>query len=435
MQGNLTQTPLPEVLQFISMANNSGVLTIRDRQGGETKLTITKGRVINSSTLDRRRRLGELLVQRGLIRRSELAHLLNLQRTVESDKRLGQLLAERDMVPREVVEEVLRAQVEEEIWGLFGLAEGDFHYEIVDDKEVGEPQVEIHMGPLLIEGTRRQDEWRSITKLLPHDQLVIGLTEKGLELAEMEDPPKFTLQQWRVLAQVNGRFSIRAIVNRSQVGSFHVFQILRDSLEEGFVEVRPHPAATEGEPVNQVAARSSAGGGNQLLGRGVSGIFSRFAGGAKKNGGHEALEFVSPVGSLAHLVTRAAEKLLPAVDSPEAQNGEPVLETLWAEILPQFTRADLVYVEGNTVRVDAVEHFFQYFEFGNAVIMTYEDCLEALLHLLDAAYRLGSNRNGEKAAVRVMRELLDEIVPRVRHTYASDFKFGEQVQSVLRLAA
>ncbi len=435
MQGNLKQTPLPEVLQFISMANNSGILTIRDHQGGETKLTITKGRVINSSTLDRRRRLGELLVQRGLVRRSELAHLLNLQRTVESDKRLGQLLAERDIVPRDVVEEVLRAQVEEEIWGLFGLEEGDFQYQIIEDSAVGEAQVEIHMGPLLIEGTRRLDEWRSITKVLPHDQLVMGLTEKGLEIADMEEAPRFNITQWRVLAQVNGRFSIRAIINRSHVGTFHVFQILSDLMEQGYVEVRPQATDVEGEPATSAAATHSSTAGAPLLGRGVGSIFSRFAGGGRKETSNEALSFVSPVGSLAYLVTRAAEKLLVAPGSAEARAGEPILETLWAEVLPQYTRADLVQVEGNTIHTGALELFFDCFEFGNAVVMTYEDCLEALLHLLDAAYRLGSTRLGEKAAARTMRELLDEIVPRVHHTYANDFKFGEQVQSVLRLAA
>lgn len=432
MQGSLIQTPLQEVLQFISMANNSGVLTIRDRMGGETKLTIHKSKVVNSSSLDRRRRLGELLVQRGLVRRSELAHLLKLQRTVESDKRLGQLLAERDIVPRDVVDDVLRAQVEEEIWALFGLEDGDFNYQAIEDSAVGESFVRIEIGPLLIEGTRRLDEWRNIIKKLPHDQLLIGLTETGRQLIEADEAPKFDQQQWRVLAQVNGRFSIRAIINRSFIGRFHVFHILSGFLDDGLIEIRQPLVGTEGEDPNPLKVRQSASSGSiQLSNRGISGIFSRLTGTAKKDEAVENLQFITPVGSLGFTVQRLAEKLL-------AGNGsasEPTLEAFWVEILPQFTRADLLEVEGNSIRTERLEAFFRAFEFSNAVVMTYEDAIEAILLMMDATYRHGVTRLGEKAAARATRELLDDIIPRIQHTYANDFKFGEQVQNILRIAA
>jgi len=224
MQGNLKQIQLPEVLQFISMGKSSGKLTVSTRDSVETTLMIKSGKIINSTALERQRRLGDLLVHRGILRRSVLSQVLSLQRTVESDKRLGQILIDREIVSANTIRDVLKLQLEEEIWNLFGLDDGEFRFEQVDEDKLGDANLQIDIEPLLLEGTRRQDEWRKLVRLLPSDKMIpIANLPK-----DRDKKFKPTPAEWKVLAQLNGRFNIRAIVNRAGMGRFEVYQILAE---------------------------------------------------------------------------------------------------------------------------------------------------------------------------------------------------------------
>src|SRR5690606_29398230 len=127
----------------------------------------------------RRRRIGDLLVNRGLLKRSELSRLLTVQRTVESDKRLGQILVERDIISEDTIRETLRLQLEEEIWNLFAWKDGEFFFENVPSNQLGDEIVTIEIEPLILEGTRRNDEWQKIVAIIPNDRLILSVTTVG----------------------------------------------------------------------------------------------------------------------------------------------------------------------------------------------------------------------------------------------------------------
>lgn len=436
MQGNLKQIQLPEVLQFISMGKSSGLLSIRDKNGLETTLTIRKGKIINSSALERQRRLGDLLVHRGILKRSVLGQLLSLQRTVESDKRLGEILVERDVVSQDTIREVLRLQLEEEIWNLFGLEEGDFHFETAEDEKLGEATLQMDIEPLLLEGTRRQDEWRKIARLLPNDRMVATISLSPLE-AEPEDRLRLKPAEWKVLAQINGTFPIRAIINRSGMGRFEVCQILSSFIQRNIITIRednPEKVAASSSAINTPVGAALAG---SSKGGGVGSFFSRLTGGTaiKREERGDRLSFVSPIGSLTHFINQMTEHFL-ALREMRVQPGDQLLaETIWPELLVSFPKADPIQVRRNTVNCEKLEKFLKLFEFSEATQDCYEDSVEALCQLLDALYKSFASRVGEKNAARSVRELLDDIGPRVAHTYSPEFKLNERVQSVLRFAA
>lgn len=304
MQGNLKQIQLPEVLQFISMGKSTGRLTVRDRANNETCLVIRQGRIINSTALDRQRRLGDLLIHRGILKRGDLTKVLNLQRTVEPNKKIGQLLVEHDFIRETQIREVLRIQLEEEIWNLFGLEEGDFRFEQIHEKELGDMIVEIDIDPLLLEGTRRQDEWRNIVRLLPSDRIIPAVSQPENGVGQQ----RFSPLQWKILAQVNGRFPIRAIINRAGLGRFEVYQTIYDLIQGGVLYIRKEDQI--------VKTRSPELGGNDDIldvnrealapptPKGVTGLLSRLAGG-RRDDKSDKLSFKTPIG----LVTSFNNKL------------------------------------------------------------------------------------------------------------------------------
>ncbi|CAN5423901.1 hypothetical protein BH09SUM1_BH09SUM1_03810 [soil metagenome] len=434
MQGNLKQIQLPEVLQFISMGKSTGLLTVRDGNGVDTALMIRQGRIINSSALERQRRLGDLLVHRGFLRRSTLAQVLALQRTIESDKRLGQILVERELVQDAQIKEVLKLQLEEEIWNLFGLEEGEFKFDQVEDAKLGEATLQIDIEPLLLEGTRRQDEWRKIIRILPNDRLVLGVKHVAVpERQEGDDPkPKLSPAEWKVLAQVNGRFPIRAIVNRAGMGRFEVYQILAKFLRDGVVFIKPESAAELSDPESTLTPLPTSG---PISSRGVGGLFSRLTGGGRRDDKGEKLAFVTPVGSLVFFANRLLDNFLSSRDVKPLPGDARLAETIWREMLIGYSKADLILVDRNRLNADRCEGYFRNFEFKDPVQDCYEDCLEALLQYCDSLYRQFAQRIGERPAAKIVRETLDESVPRISNTYGPDFKLEERVQMVLRLAA
>ncbi|MEO8376633.1 MAG: DUF4388 domain-containing protein [Candidatus Sumerlaeota bacterium] len=434
MQGNLKQIQLPEVLQFISMGKSTGLLTIHDHENNDTTLTIRRGKIINSSALERQRRLGDLLVHRGILKRSVLTQVLALQRTAESDKRLGQILAERDIVPDETIRDVLRLQLEEEIWNLFGLEEGEFRFETIDDDRIGEASLHMDIEPLLLEGTRRQDEWRKIARVLSSDRLVPAV-RAGFVANGDDDRFRVHPTEWRVLAQINGIFPIRAIINRSGLGRFEVYQILAGLLNRNVIEIKKEDAADASRSAQLPATLSSATAPSTSM-RGVGGFLSRLTGaGGKGSERQEILAFTTPLGSIAYFINRMSEGFFGLREMKPQGDDNRVAEMIWPDLLVSYCKADMIKVSGNQVNADYIEKFIKMFEFNEATRDCYEDGVEALAQLLDAIYRVFAGRVGERAASKLIRDLLEDIGPRVTHTYNPEFRLDERVQNVLRLAA
>lgn len=433
MQGNLKQIALPEVLQFISMGKSSGKLRVRDPQGNDTTLMIRAGRIINSSALERQRRLGDLLVHRGFLKRSVLARALQVQRTVDPDKKIGEILIERDLIDEGQIREVLRLQLEEEIWNLFALDEGEFAFTQVDDDELGENTVQIDIEPLLLEGSRRQDEWQRIMRLFPNDRLVVGVKAPAPEEGGF---PRLSPPEWRVFSQINGRFPICALVNRASMGRFEVYRILADLHEQGLIVIKSEENIAQ-EVLQQITDLERDTQPNAANKGSVSGFLSRLrAVGGKRDSAASTLDFVSPIGAVSHIINRMVEAFQAQREVASATGtGRTLIEQLWTDLLVSFAKADMVVVTKHRVNTDRLEEFIRLFEFSDPVLDCYEDSIEALLQLMDGLYRIYSQRVGDRTANRLVREILEDAVPKSRYLYVQEFKLDERIQMMLRLPA
>ncbi len=431
MQGNLQQVPLPEVLQFISMGKSTGILQLR-RGGLEISLSIHNGKIINSSALERRRRLGDLLVNRGLLKRSELSRLLNLQKTVESDKRLGEILIEREIVDAETIRETLRLQLEEEIWNLFAWDEGDFRFEAVPASQLGAPIVQIDIEPMILEGTRRNDEWTKIEQYVPSDRVVLETT-LGEQPDSFERDIDLKPHEWEVLSQINGRFTVQAVVTRSNMGRFEVYSILTQFIKSGLVTMREAdpmslPPLENGRHVSQDGFANDED--KQGKGSGLLGVLGR----KQKDRTESSAVFLSPIGALAAYHNQLVQRVCALKEYKAESEDEVVVSKLWTGLVQVFSRADLIRVSGNRIDVTLVERFFELCGYEELIDECYEDVLEALTSVLRLVYVHFCRRAGEKPVARVARELLDEMSPRFSVKYREPFPFAERIQNVLRIA-
>lgn len=422
MQGRLSQVPLPEVLQFLAMSKPTGRLRL-NRTGIELVLTVREGRIIGSSTLNRRRQLGELLVHRGLLRRSQLAQILHLQKTEGSDKQLGQLLIEHGLVEPADINELLQLQVEEDVWEVFAWGDGEFYFEVAPAESLGDPIVHIELEPLIIEGARRNDEWRAIRAILPDESVVLAVEPLG---EEYQRNLQLTPEEWKVLALVNGLSTVRAIVNRSTLSAFQVQKTLSQFVRSGLISFADSPMTAAEEPEAPAASAPAARGG--LLGR-VMGGASRRTESAPR--GQTPGEFESPASLLAWVLKDFCERALRSRDFTPAPPSSQFLARTWYQSIQKFPKADMIASSGNDISTDDLEKAFAQCEYGPVIDEVYEDCIEGLLAALGTARAEVAQRANAKTAARILKETLQHFESRTVVRHRGPFNLAERVQRAL----
>jgi hypothetical protein len=152
-------------MQFIHLGRRTGTLSLQ-RGGEQAEITFHRGAIVGARSA-RSRRIGELLVEEGIVGRNALDAALQQQAGDETHRSLGQILLSEGTVSVEEVRDVIRAQIERTIYELVTWAHGSFVFELdtlkpVDDIAVfpGDliPDIDLNTQMVLLEAARIFDE-------------------------------------------------------------------------------------------------------------------------------------------------------------------------------------------------------------------------------------------------------------------------------------
>lgn len=249
IRGNLREASLPDVLQLLALGQKTGCLAVTDRTN-LGHVHFDRGNIVYASIVNRRDRLGDLLVKNGLVRSAELAAAVEEQATRDG-VRLGEILIEWGAIDRGQLERYIRLQIEEAVYTLFTWTQGSFSFEPDQRPEEGAMLVRINPESLLLEGARRVDEWTLIEKKVPSFDLVFSrIPREGGE----DEAAEFTREQQVVLGLLDGRRSVREIVDESGMVDFDVGKALFGLVQAGFAHAtgrRPPPSPREGQDRTQ----------------------------------------------------------------------------------------------------------------------------------------------------------------------------------------
>jgi Flp pilus assembly protein TadD len=214
IRGSLKEASLPDVLQLLSMGKKTGCLSVGHR-GSFGYIFFDKGRIIYASFVNRRDRLGDMLVKNGMISQDQLDKAVDAQ-IRRRDKKIGELLVEQRALTAEQLNQFLRVQIEEAVYFLFTWTEGTFNFE--PEVMPTEQDTLVSIGPesLLLEGARRVDEWSLIEKKIPSFDIVFEIDREQLGANEA----KLTNEQRVVLSLINGVRDVHAIFEESGLVEF-----------------------------------------------------------------------------------------------------------------------------------------------------------------------------------------------------------------------
>lgn len=244
VSGNL-KTMLPgDLLQWLSLGQKTGTLCVTNK-AVQKKIFFRNGRVISSASNDPREYLGQFLMSHGYITEEELMKAMEVQ--MQSGILLGKILVMIDVINEEDLQRLMRLKAEEEIYDIFLWNEGDFEFL---DNEL--PQMEmiplrVDVTGLIMEGTRRVDEWNRIHTLIGHELLVPSLV-KEVPPEELEDDAQRT-----VINAIDGRRSLAELVLESRSSSFNVASTVYHFTREGYVKLTDPTLAAAAKPAEETA--------------------------------------------------------------------------------------------------------------------------------------------------------------------------------------
>jgi tetratricopeptide (TPR) repeat protein len=228
IKGSLKEASLPDVIQLLFLGRRTGCLALADQHNFGT-IYLDEGQIVYASIVNRRDRLGDILVRKGRISAEQLQQAIDAQ-VDDRQHKLGEILVGLGVLSREELEEYIRLQIEEAVYYLFTWSSGTFNFEAGVRPEREDFLVRISPEALLLEGARRVDEWSLIEKKIPSLDLIFSVDQKHIG----ESAPTLSAEQQRLMPLIDGTRDVRQIIDESGMVEFEVGKALFGLITAGF---------------------------------------------------------------------------------------------------------------------------------------------------------------------------------------------------------
>lgn len=244
IKGSLKEASLPDVIQLLFLGRRTGCLAIADRQNFGY-IFLDDGQIVYASIVNRRDRLGDLLVRNKRVTPAQLQQAIERQEG-NREQRLGEILVGLGALPRDEVEKYIKLQIEEAIYYLFTWTAGTFNFEAGVQPDRRDLLVQISPEYVLLEGARRVDEWSQIEKKIPTFDLIYTVDRAHVESSGV---PLSTVQR-HILPLLDGARDVRQVIDESGLVEFEAGRALYGLITAGFAHRSGTSAAAAAPKVN-----------------------------------------------------------------------------------------------------------------------------------------------------------------------------------------
>ncbi|HQR68920.1 MAG TPA: DUF4388 domain-containing protein [Thermoanaerobaculia bacterium] len=208
-QGDLSEQPLPEILQTLYRYRAPGVVTAV-REEVEKRIYIVGGHVVFATSSDRNDSLGSHLRRSRRINTAE--HLLGEQGLLEGGggRRYGAVLVEKGLLSDEELRASVTEQVKGILWSVFDWESGCVTFEAGPSRAEEAIRLDIPTPQAILDGVKRmRDPKRCVGRLGPSWTVF----ERGAETPERLELPLSSAERL-FLARVDGTRSLRDLVGQ-----------------------------------------------------------------------------------------------------------------------------------------------------------------------------------------------------------------------------
>ena len=239
IQGHLAAFRIVELMQMLSLQRQSGRLVIARREG-KAEIFFKNGAIVFAgTTMD-----GNIGGVEGLLKKSCRVGEDGLHHARRIAEMTGQpldgVLAQEKILDQKIFGACLKRHTESVVFKAMDWKDGDFFFDNTFAPVFANP-VALKVDDLILEGTRRSDEWVLIQQKIPNFSMVfeplIGnaeeLTRRGLSDMDL-----------KVFALVDGRSTVQNIIERGMLSDFDVAKSMFILLSVNLIRKKNSPKMT-----------------------------------------------------------------------------------------------------------------------------------------------------------------------------------------------
>ncbi|MEW5993149.1 MAG: DUF4388 domain-containing protein [Candidatus Zixiibacteriota bacterium] len=232
LSGNLQTVSFPDILQLLATGKKTGVLEVKT-SSRQKEVAFKDGNIIYASSINiAEDLLGNMLLRRGKISKSDLERAITLHR--QTGRQLGTTLIDMNLFDKTEIAECLKLQIEEIVYNLFSWREGDFVFREGEAPKKAPFRIEMNTMNVIMEGTRRIDEWMEIQKVLPPDDVLLDIVKVPRVNTE---EIRLSLDEFKILALINGERTVPDLINLSPMGEFVTCRAVYKLIVQKLVQV------------------------------------------------------------------------------------------------------------------------------------------------------------------------------------------------------
>lgn len=236
--GNIRDLTLVDLFQIVQLGRRTCVLTVDDEYGVWYRTYFEEGFIVYADSNKRYAPLGEDLVHAGVIRRDQLQAALAEYAGLGGDRpRFGTFLLHRGTIDRETLVEFIQRKIKIKLFDMFLIEEGTFTYELTPYRLDEDITVSISVTELVMESTKRVDDYKRLQKRIPSVDLVVR--KETRPLAELlRGDYEFTELEREILLRAEEGLTIREMAEALKIDDqLEVLKIVNGFLNLGLVHL------------------------------------------------------------------------------------------------------------------------------------------------------------------------------------------------------
>lgn len=222
LRGRVPELALGDVLQLLQTSD--GVLYVDDERGRQIEICLGGGRVdlVMARGTSPEFLLGRYLLTENLLDPADLeAHLA---RASKGRGRLGEQLVRLGYISREDLRAALARQSSELVYEALRWSKARFAFvRFAQRPEANQAHLQLPVTSMLMEGLRRCDEWRLIEEQVRSFDLKPTIDPRAMRDVDRDS---MRADERTVLDAIDGKRTIREIVEHTKLGSFDVCKVL-----------------------------------------------------------------------------------------------------------------------------------------------------------------------------------------------------------------
>lgn len=233
LNGTLKDLSTASMLQLVKISDKSGILRLMD-SSRKAEIAVYKNFIITASSPDDIL-FGEYLMNEGYLTDEELTKALSVQKG--SSAKIGTLLKNMGLFGTDPsqLKKILNRYLREVMYRIMKWNQGEFEFQEISEEELVrnyDLSVKMNMDFLLLENSRRMDEWKSIAGSVSSLKSALRLNRKCID--ENQRLP-FSYDEIQVLSYVNGRRTILRILEKIGHNEMHFLNVINEMIRNRVV--------------------------------------------------------------------------------------------------------------------------------------------------------------------------------------------------------